>query len=192
MDPISSPASILAVVGAAQDSVKISLKFLRTIRKALGGLQALLDEVTQIEAVLSDVKNACGHGQESTPALDLLLDKTTTKLLQLNKLIHFKLVRAKETLEVDSLSFARHQGVIAEFKDDLKSLRQDITAALSAANLTQENQAKVDLYQISLATTSITTAHAIAIERLSTVQYAMQGLFQRIEESQETQRALTN
>ncbi|MCJ1379650.1 hypothetical protein MMC17_002752 [Xylographa soralifera] len=85
-----------------------------------------------------------------------------------------------------------HQNEIAELKDDLKSLRQDITAVLSAANLAHANQANVELRQVLLATTSKATEYAIAIERLSGVQYAMQGLFQRIEESQETQRALTN
>ncbi|MCJ1430740.1 hypothetical protein MMC27_000090 [Xylographa pallens] len=192
MDPISSAASILAVVGATQDGVKISLKFLRIIRRAPRGLQALLDEVTQIEAVLSDVKIACEYGQKSSPALDLLLKKAATKLLQLNKLVHFKLVKAKGGLEVDRLSFARYRGEIAELKDDLTSLRHDITALLCAATLAQANQAKVDLCQISRATMSKAPEHAITIESLSSVQYAMQELFKRIEESQETQRALTN
>ncbi|MCJ1402547.1 hypothetical protein MMC11_005767 [Xylographa trunciseda] len=172
MDPISSVASILTVVGAAQDGAKISLKFLKTLKKAPLGLQALLDEVAQIEAVLSDVKNACEYGQRSTAALDLLLTKAATKLLQLNELIHFKLVKPREALEVDRQSFARYQGEVAELKDDLKSLRQDITAVLAAANLVQANQVRLELSQV--------------------LQYAVQGLFQRIEESQDTQRALTS
>ncbi|MCJ1395271.1 hypothetical protein MMC18_008155 [Xylographa bjoerkii] len=192
MDPISSAASVLAMVGAAQDGVKISLKFLRTIKKAPRGLQALLDEVKQIEAVLSDVKHACEYGQKSTVALDLLLNKAAAKLLELEELIHFKLVKAKEGLEVDRLSFARYQGEIAELKDDLKALRHDITAVLSAAGLAQVNQMKADLSQLSLATTSRVTEHAITIETLSSVQHAVQALFLRIEDSQETQRALTS
>ena len=192
MDPISSTASVLVLVGAAQDAANISLKFLKTIRKAPRGLQALLDEVVRAEAVLMDVKDACQDGQGSTSALNLLLDKARAKLLQLNELIHFKLVKAKAKLEVDRLSFARHQGEVAELKDDLIALRQDITVVLSAASLARTKQIKAHLSEVILAITSMTTEQAFHIGRLPSMALAIQESFPRIEEFQETQQVLTN
>jgi hypothetical protein len=135
MDPLSITASVIAVVGAAQESGKVSLKFLRNLKNAPRELQELIDEVTQIGTVLDDVKSAVEAGGKSTPALDLLLKKAAAKLLELEKLIHYELIKAKEDVRVDRVAWATHQKQVVRFQEQLRNIRHDITTVLSARTL---------------------------------------------------------
>ena len=135
MDPLSITAGVIAVVGAAQDAGKSSLKFLRTVKNAPGELQDLIHEVDQIEAVLEDVKDAVESSQRSSRALNLLLERAKEKLVELDKLIHYELVKPKEVVRVDRVAWATHQKHVVRLREELRNIRHDITAVLAAGSL---------------------------------------------------------
>ena len=197
MDPLSAGASAITVLGAALSVAKLSLQFLKTIKKAPKAIQDLIDEVKQIDAILSDVKDACQHGQQWSASLELLLPRAKAKLQDLDELIHFRLVKAKENVEVDRFAFAKHQGKVYGLKEDLRNLRQDITTALSAATLGQAAQANKSASNlrrdITTALSAATLGQTVQANKLALHSYAhvLQGLFQRIEESPEIQQSLT-
>ena len=197
MDPLSAGASAITVLGAALGATKVSLQFLKTIKKAPKALRDLIDEVKQIDAILSDVKGACQHGQQCSASLELLLPRAKAKLQDLNELIHSQLVKTKENVEVDRFAFAKHQGKVYGLKEDLRNLRQDITTALSAAILgqaAQANKSASNLRQdLTTALSAATPGQAVQTNKHTLDSYAhvLQGLFQRIEESPKIQQSLT-
>ena len=164
MDPLSVGASVLAVVGAAQNASNSSLKFLKLVKNAPFELQDLINEVDQVKVVLDDVKNACEQGR-STNALRLSLEKAKDRLLELDRLIHYELVQANaEGTKVAKIAWATHQPKILRLRKELRHIRQDLALSLSAG------------------TTS----------RLNEQQLMLTGLIARIESSTATQARLTD
>jgi hypothetical protein len=121
--------------GAAQNVCKSSENFLKSIKNAPKELLDLIDGFEQIEAVLEEVKSACTQEERSTQSLDRLIERAKAKLLELDKLINYNLVKPKETVEANRFAWARHRKSALDLKEYLRNIQLTIALALDASNL---------------------------------------------------------
>lgn len=92
MDPLSITASLIAII-TLTGTVATSLNELRTVLKdASDDLLTLLDEIKDFQAVLSSIRDI---GPESSAdaflELSTLPSRAKNKLLELEKLLHYKI-----------------------------------------------------------------------------------------------------
>lgn len=134
MDPLSVTASILTVVGAAS-KVSKGLKLLKALREAPGELSNLLEEVERIEMILKCVEQSFVASERAVPELERVIDAAKEKLLALDSLIQYSLTKADEKSKVDYWQWLRKQGSADRMRQDLATLRLDLTALISVTSL---------------------------------------------------------
>ena len=145
-DPLSITASIIAVVGAAEGVTKIAGK-LKDIQNAPAELLALLNEVADLTLVLRNVQifirsqYSHGHGppipQEQFQHISGLVDRAKDKVLQLEKLIQYKLVKPDSTsnnIKVSRQEWTKAKKTIKDFQQNLRDIRLNITTHLTVIN----------------------------------------------------------
>ena len=98
-DPLSITVSIIAVVGAAEGVTKTLAK-IKSIRNAPDELLALIKEVSDLMIILRDLQNYVNQNthrpqisQEELESISTLINRAKDKLLELDKLIQYKLVK---------------------------------------------------------------------------------------------------
>lgn len=169
MDPLSVAASVIAVVGAAKKAAQV-ITLLKTLKNAPEELQELVNEVSRVEAILEDVNSACDNGRRSTAALDLQVQRADAKLLELQILLQYDVVRAKDPAEIDRVSWVRRQGKINNLHKQLSAIRQDITLVLAAANYSQSGRIDVEMQQLVACGTQTAERQEVAVSMLATQQ----------------------
>ena len=138
MDPLSVTASVLAIVGAAQQTVKGIAK-LRAFQQAPAELSALLNEVADLQAVLTHIATLgeqLDHQGSRGPviALQSHIIRAKDQLLLLDQLIHYHLVRHTNAgeIRVARLAWARDQTKVHAMQSDLRSTRLNLSIILGA------------------------------------------------------------
>ncbi|KAL9121160.1 MAG: hypothetical protein Q9187_002285 [Circinaria calcarea] len=98
-DPLSITASIVAVVGAAGGITKTLAK-IKNIRNAPDELLALINEVSDLRLILNDLQHYITQDtqrqqilQEELQHISILVGRAKDKLLQLDELIQYRLVK---------------------------------------------------------------------------------------------------
>ena len=133
-DPLSLTASIIAVVGAAEEVTK-GLRLLKAAKDAPKGLQNLLEDVNQLEMVLNYIKSTVlGSG---SPPLELvtLTGETGSKLLELRSLIKYTLTKVGVSDKVDRWQWLRKGNEVERLRNQLGTIRLNLVALTSTANL---------------------------------------------------------
>ena len=95
-DPLSLAASVIAVVGVAK-GVALTMSKIKNIHNAPAEVLALSNEVSDLQILLDDVQKHIVRNpylsQERLQYLSTLVGKAKDKLLQLDELIQYRLLR---------------------------------------------------------------------------------------------------
>ena len=116
-DPLSITASIIAVVGAAEGVTKTLAKF-KSIRNAPDELLALINEVSDLKLVFSDIQNHIVIQRAQIPQtkeqnISTLVKRAKDKLLELDQLIQYRLVKPEsDQIKVSRREWLRARAVI--------------------------------------------------------------------------------
>lgn len=138
MDPLSITAAGLAFAGAVSSAAKCIQK-LRAIRQAPVEIQLLLEEVLDLSGLLKQLEPAqsqkADHGSQraGTPVvgLDWQIARTSSKLQELDSLIQEHSSNPAR-FGIDHLGWSKGRQRANALRGDLKVLRLNLTASLSA------------------------------------------------------------
>ena len=144
-DPLSVAASIVAIVGAA-DAVTKGLRRLKAAKNAPEVLQALVPDVAQLEMVLNCVKSAVLNSGSPSVELATLIGEAGSKLLELRSLIEYALTKAGVSDIVDRWQWLRKGNEVERLRDQLSTIRLNLIALTSGANLYVSNSSKAISY----------------------------------------------
>ena len=138
-DPLSITASIIAVVGAAEGVTKTLAK-IKSIRNAPDELLALMNEVSDLKLVISDIQNHIVIQRAQTPQTELqnistLVKRAKDKLLELDQLIQYRLVKPEsDQIKVSRREWLRAKAVIERFRQNLRDIRLNIITQMAVIN----------------------------------------------------------
>ena len=142
-DPLSITASIIAVVGAAEGITKTLAKF-KSIRNAPDELLALINEVSDLNIILSNVQSYIIHNtqkpqisQEELQNISTLINRAKEKLLELDQLIQYQLVKPEsipDRLKVSRREWLRARGTIEKLRQSLRDIRLNIVTHMVVVN----------------------------------------------------------
>ena len=141
-DPLSITASVIAVVGAAEGVGKTLTK-IKNIRNAPSELFALINEVSDLRIILTDIDSYLSQAITRTQPLDQLQHMTTLlqrakdRLLQLDELIQYRLIKTDSTLErikVSRHKWATARDTIESYRQSLRDVRLNIIAQMTVLN----------------------------------------------------------
>ncbi|KAI9881095.1 MAG: hypothetical protein M1830_008253 [Pleopsidium flavum] len=139
MDPLSVTASVLTVVGAAGAVLK-SLKKLSSFRRAPEEVHELIDEVSDLQTVLRDIETFLQERRENDRSLhrvlglSVLLERAKDKLLELDSIIHYRLINHQHSdsgFEVARSKWVGEKTAVASIQQALRDIRLNLTTALS-------------------------------------------------------------
>lgn len=143
MDPLSLTASIITVVGAGS-AVNKGLKKILLARNLPDIVLQLNNEVTDIKYVVHDVDNLLRqHAQinlddrrpsQSQASLAWALERAKQTLLALESLIAYELTTVDShdgRTKIDWISWLRVESKVKSLKDDVRTDRLRLSAALS-------------------------------------------------------------
>ena len=142
-DPLSITASIIAVLGAIEGVTKTLAK-IKNIRNAPQELLALINEVSDLKLILSDVQS---YVTEATARLDLpqeplqhmstLANRARSRLLELDELIQYRFTKADsitDQIKVSQREWARGRSIIETFRQSLRDIRLNIVTQMVVLN----------------------------------------------------------
>ena len=143
-DPFSVAAGIITVLGAAEGVAK-SLAKIKRLRNAPDELLALINEVSDFQVTLDGIQRhlirntqSWESSREGLGHVSTLANRAKDKLLQLDELIQYRLVRLGNppgSIKVSRSEWARAKTTIAEFKQCLRDIKLDIITQILVANL---------------------------------------------------------
>ena len=143
MDPLSITASIVTILGAADRCVKGVAK-LRALKHASSELSALINEVADLQTVLTQVvalsqqlQRDCSDG--SVTALKSLLKRAEEQLLELNALVQGELSKPKSKrsgggIKVDHLGWTLKKDQLVLLQQSLRATRLNLSTTLGVIN----------------------------------------------------------
>ena len=141
-DPLSITASIIAVVGAAEGIGKTFAK-IRNVRHAPGEVLALMNEVSDLKIILENVeryfvRNASrGLHIEQLQTLSALVDRAKEYMLELDQLIHYRLLKAHSTtaeFKVSRYEWAAAKHMVERFRQSLRDVRLNLVTQMIVIN----------------------------------------------------------
>ena len=140
MDPLSIAASIVALIGAAE-SIAVGINKLASLKNAPASVLALNNELSDLRLVLAEIQPllekhytaTAGNGTlrvgfSGGSTVLLSIQRAKIKLVELEVIVRNRLMVRMGV--VDKLSWAFEQEKILRAKDDLRTARLNITAAL--------------------------------------------------------------
>ena len=136
-DPLSITASIIAVVTAAEGVSK------KNAQRAPSELLALVNEVSDLRVILNDVDSHlnrdAGRALLSDPLQHMatLLQRAKDRLLQLDQLIQYQLVKPDSTianLKVSRREWVKAKNIIKKYQQSLRDIRLNIIAQMTVLN----------------------------------------------------------
>jgi hypothetical protein len=141
MDPLSIIASTIAIAGA----VSTSLDQIKAFYDAGNELHALMNEVSELRIVLSEVESAIIERQSrktlpqrSVDNICLLINGAKDKLQQLDTMIKGRLTKAHSSSgdgQVARLAWLRQKSKAKRLQEELKEFRLSLSSVWGAANL---------------------------------------------------------
>ena len=151
MDPLSFTASIIAVVTIAVQ-VAQNLQKLKAIHDAPNALCAVINEVTDLRLVLSEINTIVDSQGSDGEVLDpgfscisSIAKQIKTNLLQLDNLIHTRLLKAPiagNDHQVRRIAWIRERSNVLKIQEKLRTLRLDLVATIGARSLYREPLSK--------------------------------------------------
>ena len=140
-DPLSIVASAITL-GGAIGAAKKTLDKAKTLFKANDELLALMNELANIPMIVLNLSEEVQRRQDrnslsqrSITTLVSLLDQIKNEVDELNKLIHYRLIKEHKhngEVKAEKITWAREQGNISFHRDRLRDLRLDLVAQSNA------------------------------------------------------------
>ena len=139
---LSLAASIIAVLGAAEGVAK-ALSKVRSIRKASDEVLALNNEVSNLQVILCDVQGYVRNipeshiSQEHLQHLLTFVDQAKEKLLQLDRLIHYDVLKPQSlpnNIKISKIEWLKAARTIDEFRRSLRDTRLNIVTHMMMIN----------------------------------------------------------
>ena len=140
-DPLSIVASAITL-GGAIGAAKKTLDKAKTLFKANDELLALMNELANIQMIVLNLSEEVQRRQDrnslsqrSITTLVSLLDQIKNEVDELNKLIHYRLIKEHKhngEVKAEKIIWAREQGNISFHRDRLRDLRLDLVAQSNA------------------------------------------------------------
>ena len=189
MDPISAAASVLGVLGAIQKASE-ARKVIATLVGAPGELSTLLHELGCTEELPKHVQDVCVTAQTSTVQLEAQIQRCKDKLLELQRLIQYSLVKNNDSSKVARIAWARKRSKVEKLRHELREIRHDLDTALSSAKLRRNSDTSIEVQQIVISGVQSSERQLETLSMLTTQKQQLDGCFRRIEESQQTQAKL--
>ena len=189
MDPISAAASVLGVLGAIQKASE-ARRVIVTLVRAPGELSTLFQELECTEELLKHVRDVCGNAQTSTVQLEAQIQRCNDKLLELQWLVQYSLVRTDDSSKVARVAWARKRTKVEKLRHELREIRHDLDTALSSANLRRNSDTSIEVQQLAISGVQSSERQLETLSMLTTQKQQLDGCFRRIEESQQTQAKL--
>lgn len=124
MDPFSLAASIITVIGAT----KTGINGIKVLRGASDGLEDLLADISQFEAVLEAIQNLPGARDNADSELKRLLESGSKKVVELNSLVQYRLTKAGESSKVDRLQWIRSGHDVERLRGQLRDIIANLVA----------------------------------------------------------------
>ncbi|OSS44078.1 hypothetical protein B5807_11233 [Epicoccum nigrum] len=156
MDPLSITASVLAIIGASEKTVK-GLAKLRSFKHAVAGFSALINEVQDLRLILANVA-VQGHQLEQNPddgpvlALRSLLKRTEKQVQELEEYIQYDLskpdIDEPGGIKVKRKSWALHQEKLATIQQGIKTTRLNLATAIGIVTNSTVNRLELRIQQI--------------------------------------------
>lgn len=154
MDPLSVTASVLTIVGIAMQVSK-SLAKVRAIHYAPAELSSLINEVSDLRAIISQVASFSNQLEEEkfkgpVVALKSHLDRAIDQLRALDNLTNTKLlkIRSNGTTRISRLAWSRLSPDVDLMRRELRSNRVNIGTALGI--VTSSTMSRVELKVVDI------------------------------------------
>jgi ankyrin repeat protein len=166
MEALGAVSSALAVADAAAVGVRKTVMTLRRLKKAPQELHDLLEQVEGITFVVKAVSEVPAI-TDAAQGLVELLNQLKRQLLELEQLIHFKLVKPKGELEVDRIAWVRHLSEISNRLGSISKTTNYLAIILSAMTFLQSTRLQRQVEHCSVATGSSPRDQSHAISSLA-------------------------
>lgn len=163
MEVLGAVSSALTVADAAAMGVRKIILTLRRLKKAPQELQDLLEQVDGIILVVKAVSEA-PVSTDATHGLVELLNRLKRQLLELEQLIHFKLVRPTE--EVDRIAWVRHLSEVSKRLESISQTTNYLAITLSAMTFLQSTRLQRQIERCSVASDNSLRDQSHAISSL--------------------------
>ena len=155
MDPFSLAVGLLTLVGTCATTRK-TLNRIRSLRHAPALLQALNNEIVDLQLVLVDVKEYFDKVKKdeadglSTSILErgrLLVEQTRNKVLEVDMLVQYEVLKAgrEGSFEVNWIAFLREQSHLQQLQTDLRHAKQHITELFSHIKVQEASNILTDI-----------------------------------------------
>ena len=131
MDPFSITVGAIGLAGAANTATGSVIKRLKALRNAPEELQDLLAELSQFELVLQTIQNAADPSETAGSPLETLLGTAKDKILELHRLIEYRLTKAGTSSEVDRSQWAGSQKDVDRLRKQLTNIRTNLHVNLA-------------------------------------------------------------
>ena len=142
-DPLSITASVIAVVGAAEGVTKAIAK-VKGFYNASNEAMALINEISDLRIVLYSVQSYVSQNArrsqsplEQLDHMSILLNRAKDRLLHLDQLVQYQLVKPRSTnerIQASRREWARAKGMIKSFRRSLRDIRLNIVAQMLVLN----------------------------------------------------------
>lgn len=141
MDPLSVIASTITIAGA----VSASLDQIKAFYDAGNELHALMNEISELRIILSEVESATIERQSqktlpqrSVNIICLLMTGAKDKLQQLDTMIRERLTKVHSSssgVQVAKLAWLRQKSKVKKLQEQLKEFRLSLSSVWGAASL---------------------------------------------------------
>ena len=136
MEAVGAAGSALAIVGAAGTVSQKTYRAANRFKSAPKELQKKLREADGLRVCLDAVEDVLSEQQADTRrGLCDLYKRGRAKLLELDCLIQYRLLKPGTDDEVDRLAWTRHKKDAEKLIEDIRHVRDDLSGVLSARNL---------------------------------------------------------
>lgn len=140
MDPLSIIASVLTIGTFTTESLKVILK----LRGASGEVQALINEISDLSAIIKDVEHTLRYNKrlsdESTglASLHAVLSKANSTISNLHDFVTHVLIKEESLLgnaRVSRVAWLKEKPQVSNYQRQLLSIKLELSHALGIASL---------------------------------------------------------
>lgn len=140
MDPLSIIASVLTIGTFTIASLKVIL----TIRGASGEVEALINEISDLSAIIKDVEHTLRHNKRlnakgsGAASLHAVLSKANTTINHLHAFVSRVLIKEESLLRnarISRTAWLREKPQVSMYQRQLFAIKLELSHALGIANL---------------------------------------------------------
>jgi hypothetical protein len=140
MDPLSIIASVLTIGTFTTASLEVILK----IRGASGEVEALINEISDLSAIIKDVEHTLRHNKRlnakgtGVASLHAVLSKANTTINHLHAFVSRVLIKEESLLRnvrISRTAWLREKPQVSMYQRQLLAIKLELSHALGIANL---------------------------------------------------------